>query len=107
MKVSTKLPGSKIIIHTNFTAVKGSELPVGLMLSVRSLTLSLNKKHIRLLAIVNKKVIEKLYGGISEEAYKQWGAGKFYDFYKEELQAFIDSDCFTNADELYGILTKN
>ena len=106
MKVSTKLPGSKIIIHTDFTSNR-THLPTGLMLSIRSITLSANKKHIRLLAISNKKVIEKLYGGISEEVYKQWSSGRFYDFYNEELQVFIDSDCYTNADDLYDALTKN
>ena len=82
MILNTNLPSTKIVMHTDYNSPKGIYLPAGLMLTIRGIELTLHKKHIRLLAIRNKKVIENLYLDIPRDSYTdKWGSGVFYTFY--------------------------
>ncbi|NJO90818.1 MAG: hypothetical protein HC831_19015 [Chloroflexia bacterium] len=117
MEISTELPGTKIIMVADYQMPNGKIMPAGLMLSVRSLELTIHRKNLRLLAIRNKEIIKKLYGGISEEAYvHKWVSSYsgittynslFYDFGHNDLQHFLDNANYRIGTEIYRIITEN
>ena len=115
MNISTNLPGSKIVLAETYEAPNTTVLPAGLILSVRSLELTLNRKKIKLLAIRNKQIIDKLYEDIPEEAYqhryKTYSGSekinsKFYIFQNDLLQHFLDNANYHPADDLYKMITE-
>lgn len=114
LEVSIHLPGKKLIMAEEFKTKSGKVLPVGLMLSVRALELTIHKKKIRLLAIRNKAIIDTLYTNIPEEAYVRkytYGTREsvnsvFYDFRNDELDDFLNHANFKDGTDIYELVTN-
>jgi hypothetical protein len=114
MKLSTSLPGTKIVMVADYKSPSGKILPTGLMLSVRGLELTIHRKYLRLLAIRNKDVIESLYEGVPEDSYiykrqlssdRIYAGQVFYTFHNDELQNFLENAQYRVATDLYQIIT--
>jgi hypothetical protein len=115
LEVSIHLPGKKLIMAEEFKTKTGKVLPVGLMLSVRALELTIHKKKIRLLAIRNKAIIDTLYTNIPEETYVRkytYGSGResinsvFYEFNHDELDDFLNHANFKDGTDIYNLVTN-
>ena len=115
LEVNIDLPGKKLIMAEEFKTSRGKILPVGLMLSVRALELTIHKKKLRLLAIRNKAIIDALYFNIPEEAYVRkytFGSGResinsvFYEFNNDELNDFLTKANFKDGTDIYELITN-
>ena len=114
LEVSIDLPGKKLIMAEEYKTKSGKVLPVGLMLSVRALELTIHKKKIRLLAIRNKAIIDNLYQDVPEEAYvrkytygtKESLNSVFYDFRHDELDDFLKNANFKDGTDIYDLITN-